>query len=165
MRRAPEPRRVAIFAAAAAVGVLATLALTLLASLIVGQKLVVIGSSTMEPALSDGDLLVERQVSPDEAEEDDIVTFSEPGTGRSLTRRVEAVQATGDTVRFVTRGDSSDTFERFSLPAGGRIGIPTRKIPLAGELAGPLGLLLLVAAGLAALAAVELSRRRTPAGP
>ena len=165
MRRgAPEPAHVAIFAAAAATGLLATLALTILASLVVGQKLVVIDSSTMEPAISDGDLLVERQVSPGDAEVGDIVTFSEPVTGRSLTRRVEDVGAAGDRVGFVTKADSGSTFERFSLPADGQIGIPARKVPLAGDLAGPVGLLVLVALALLAVVLAGLSRRRR-AGP
>jgi signal peptidase I len=161
-RAAPEPRQVGIFAAAAAAGVLATLLLTVLASLLIGQKLVVIGSSTMEPGLSDGDLLIERQVPPDEAERGDIVTFSEPITGRTLTRRVEEVAPAGDRVRFLTRADNADTFERFSLPADGQIGVPTRKVPLIGKLAGPVGLVLLPILGLLALAAVELSRRERP---
>ncbi|HKG35293.1 MAG TPA: signal peptidase I [Solirubrobacterales bacterium] len=164
-RRAPKPAHVAVFAAAAAAGLLATLALTILASLVVGHKLVVIGSSTMEPALSDGDLVIERQVAPGDAEVGDIVTFSEPVTGRSLTRRVEAVAETSGRVGFVTKGDSSPTFERFSLPADGQIGIPTRKVPLAGDLSGLTGLFVLLAFVLLGVAAVALSRRRHRAGP
>jgi signal peptidase I len=160
--RAPQPRQVGVFVAAALAGAVATLLLTILASLLIGQKLVAIGSSTMEPALSDGDLLIERELSPAEAEVDDIITFSEPGTGRELTRRVHEVAAAGDRVGFITRGDSSDSFERFSLPAEGKIGIPTRKVPLLGNVSGPLALLLLLALGLAALAVLAVSRGDRP---
>jgi signal peptidase I len=156
---APELRRIGIFLAAAVAGLLATLALTILASLLIGQKLVVINSSTMEPALSDGDLLIERQRPPAEAEPGDIVTFSEPGTERSLTRRVKEVAPAGARLRFLTQADNAKTFERFSLPADGRIGVPTRKVPLVGNLAGPAGLVALVVLVLLAFAAVELSRR------
>lgn len=159
MARAPKPRQVGIFVGAALAGLLATLLLTLLASLLIGQKLVVIDSKTMEPAISDGDLLVERQVSPAEAEQGEIVTISEPGTGRSLTRRVEAVAPAGERVRFITKADAGETFERFSLPADGQIGVPTRRVPLVGTLAGPIGLILLPVLILLALAVVELSRR------
>ena len=163
-RAAPEPREVGIFAGAAVVGLLATIALTLLVSLMIGQKLVVIGSSTMEPEISDGDLLIEREVSPAEAERGEIVTFSEPATDRSLTRRVVAVAPAGQRVRFLTRADSAETFERFSLPADGQIGVPTRKVPLVGNLAGPLGFVVLAVLILLAIAAAELSRRDRPGG-
>jgi signal peptidase I len=161
--RAPQPRQAGVFVAAAIAGAVATLLLTILASLLIGQKVVSIESSEMEPALSDGDLLIEREVSPAEADVEDIITFSEPGTGRELTRRVQEVAVARNRVGFITRGDSSDSFERFSLPAEGKIGIPTRKVPLLGNVSGPLALLVLLAIALAAVAVVAVSRGDQPA--
>ena len=53
-----------LFLLALLVGVVATLALTVAASAIFGHKVVAIHSSSMEPTLSDGDLIVARQVKP-----------------------------------------------------------------------------------------------------
>lgn len=161
------PRRARLALAGLLAGFLLTLLLTLLASLLAGQKLVVVGSGSAEPVLSDGDLVVERQASPSEAKTGDLITFSEPGSGRTITHRVQRVEVLPDRVLFLTRGDSSPTFERFSLPADGEIGVPIRRIPFAGDIAdltgGPAALVLLALLGAGALAAAGLSRRARPA--
>lgn len=161
------PRRARLALAGLVAGFLLTLLLTLLASLLAGQKLVVVGSGSAEPVLSDGDLVVERQARPSEAQAGDLITFSEPGSGRTITHRVKRVEVLPERVLFLTRGDSSPTFERFSLPAEGEIGVPIRRIPFAGDVAektgGPAALVLLALLGAGALAAAGLSRRARPA--
>lgn len=146
MARGSPQRLVAIFLGTALGGALATVILTTLFSLTVGQKMVVIDSSSMEPALSEGDLVVEREIHPAEANVGDIITFSEPGTGRTTTHRVRALRPRGGRVAFVTQGDSSGTVERFSVPADGEIGVAVRRVPVLGtvwdSLGGPLSLLI-----------------------
>ena len=160
----PTLRRAGIFAVCVLAGFAITLTLTVVASLAIGQKLIVIGSGSEEPYLHNGDVVIERQVHPTEARAGELITFSEPGTGRTLTHRVRKVRTEGASVAFVTQGDSSPTIERFSVPADGQIGIPLRRIPLAGDLAdflgGPWSLLVVPLIGVGLLAGVELSRRR-----
>lgn len=167
-RESPLARRVVLVAAWALVGAFATLVLTVLASLLAGQKLVVIGSDSQRPSLSDGDVVIERQVHPAEVEVDQIITFSAPGTGSQLTHRVVAVHAKGDRTTLLTKGDSSPTYERFTLPATGEVGVVIRRIPLAGRisdiLGGPLALIVLPLALLAVAGAFEVSRRRLRPG-
>ena len=162
----PAGTRVALFITAVLVGVVATLALTVAASAIFGHKVVAIHSSTMEPTLADGDLIVARQVEPADVNAGDLMTFAEPDTGRTLTRRVRAIVETGDEVVFETKADSLDEVERFSLPMNGQVAEPRRKIPLVGgvtELALVPGILVVLAlCGLLTVAAVALSRRLRP---
>ena len=159
-------QRVVLFLTALLVGVFATLALTVAASAIFGQKVVAIHSSTMEPTLSDGDIIVARQVQPADVNAGDLMTFAEPETGRTLTRRVRAIVETGDEVVFETKADNLDEVERFSLPIDGQVAEPRRRIPLAGNLGeallGPGALLLIPFLVLLGIGTAELSRRLKP---
>lgn len=158
--------QVLLFLTALFVGVIATLAMTVAASALFGQKVVAIHSTTMEPTLSDGDIIVARQVEPRDVDPGELMTFSEPETGRTLTRRVRAVVETGDEVVFETKADALDQVERFSLPLDGQIAEPRRRIPLAGNffdaLLGPAALVLLPLLVLLYLGTAELSRRLRP---
>ena len=155
--------RVLLFVTALLFGVVATLALTIAASAIFGHKVVAIHSSDMEPTLSDGDVIVARQGEPADVNAGDLMTFAEPETGDTLTRRVRAIVETGDEVVFETKADSLDQVERFSLPVDGQVAEPRRKIPLLGyvtEMALVPGILAVIAlTALMTAAAVVLSRR------
>ena len=91
------------------------------------------------------------------------MTFAEPQSGRTLTRRVRAIVELRDEVVFETKADAFDEVERFSLPIDGQVAQPRRKIPLVGYLAelamGPGILIVIALAGLMIVAVVELSRR------
>jgi len=157
-------RRLALLFAWALVGVMGTIVVTIAASLAVGQKLVVIGSESQEPSLLNGDVAIERQIHPDQVEAGQIITFSEPGTGHELSHRVKLVRRQGARTALLTRGDSSATYERFTLPDEGKVGVVIRRIPLVGRLAdllgGPLALVLLPLLVLGIAGGIELSRRR-----
>ena len=155
--------RFGLFVAALLLGAVGTLALTVGASAIFGHKVVANDSSSMEPTLSDGDLLIARQTQPPDIEPGDLMTFSEPGADNTITRRVRAIVETGDEVVFETKADALQAVERFSLPVDGQVAVPRRKIPLVGyvaELPLPAALAVVLAAvALMVVTAVVLSRR------
>ncbi len=165
-RSSPLPK-VLRLAAWVLVGLLGTLVVTFVGSLIAGHKLVVVSSDSQAPALHSGDVVVERQIHPGNVEVGQIITFSEPGTGRQISHRVVAVQslsALSGKVRLLTKGDSSGTFERFTVPEDGEVGLVLRRVPWIGHIASAIGgtltLLLLPLAVLGLAAGLELSRRR-----
>lgn len=165
----PALRRLGLLLAWALVGAMATLVIAIGASLMTGQKLVVIGSASEEPALHKGDVAIEREIHPSDVENGQIITFSEPGTGRQLSHRVQAVRRLpGGRVRILTKGDSSATYESFTVAADGSVGLVIRRIPFAGRIAdlvgGPLALLLLPLAICAVAGGIELNRRRLRPG-
>jgi len=155
--------RVLLFGTALLLGVVVTLALTVAASAVFGHKVVAINSSSMEPTLSDGDIIVARQVQPADIDPGELMTFAEPETGQTITRRVRAIVETGDEVVFETKADALDEVERFSLPVDGQVAEPRRKIPFVGylaELSLGLGVLVVIAVVCLVVAAtVALSRR------
>ena len=162
------PDRVLLFLTATLVGLLATLGLTVAASAIFGHKVFAIDSSSMEPVLSDGDIVVARQVKPADVDPGELMTFSEPESGESITRRVRAIVETGKEVVFETKADNLDEVERFSLPIDGQVAEPRRKIPLLGyvtemPLIAALALAIaLVGATVAAAVALIRRLRRQP---
>jgi signal peptidase I len=158
-----RPTRLILFLAAVLIGMLGTLGLAVAASAIFGHKIVAIESTSMEPTLSEGDLVVAREVLPADIDPGELMTFSEPETGETITRRVRAIVETGDEVVFETKADALSGVERFSLPVDGQVAEPRRKIPLAGYLAElpPVAALLVVFAvvGLVVALGVAVNRR------
>jgi signal peptidase I len=153
-------RRAGCFAAWLLGGFAATVLVTVLASLLLGQRVVIVLSGSMEPGLSTGDVLIERPLSPAEVEVGDVITFEEPGGGRRITHRVRDIEVRGERIVFTTKGDANNTTERWAIASDGELYTPKRRIPLVGHLAilakTPLGLLMLIVAPLLALATIEL---------
>jgi signal peptidase len=167
MRRFPRGRGCASLAGWVAVGLVGTLCLTVLASLLLGQRAVVVLSGSMEPAFSAGDVLIERSVEPSQVQTGQIVTFHEPGTDLVLTHRVRSVESRGARLVFTTKGDADDSVQRWAIARDGRLGQPLQAIPKVGYLVmfakTPLGLVAVVLLPLLAIAGFEIVRIWRPA--
>lgn len=146
-----------------------TLLLTVAWSLAVGQRTAVVLSGSMEPALSPGDVLIERGVEPSQVRIGQIVTFHEPGTDRMLTHRVRKIENRGARLVFTTKGDADNSVQRWSIGAGGELGQPVRLIPKIGHAVmfakTPLGFFAIVLLPLLALGGFEIFRIWRPRTP
>ena len=96
-----------------------------------------------------GDVVIASRVSPAEVRVGDIVTFSDPeGSGKLITHRVRRVRLANGTAHIVTKGDNTNTVERWDIPAGGSLGRVEYRVPLLGFLVfwlhGPFGRLGLI---------------------
>lgn len=128
-------RRVRVGAAASwcLAGFCFAILLAAVAPMLVGLKTYTVRSGSMTPAVRTGDVIVARQIAPTEASVGEIVTFKDPaGGGELITHRVRAIETSPEGIRFVTRGDANNSFERWSVPADGRIGELAYRIPLLG---------------------------------
>jgi signal peptidase len=97
-------------------------------------------SGSMEPAIGAGDVVVVRTIAPLDAKVGDVVTFRSPEEpGRLLTHRATSIQASGDTVSFVTQGDANTGAERWSIAAGGTIGKVEYRLPKLGYVTNRIG--------------------------
>lgn len=102
---------------------------------VTGRHNFAILSGSMMPTLDIGDLVIEHPVRPTEIRMGDIVTFRDPDNAeRLLTHRVVRYHVTPVQVDVVTRGDANHTFERWSIPTSGTVGVVEFRVPKAGYL-------------------------------
>ena len=141
-RTAPRPRsrppgasalgRASGFAAALAIAVLALVC----AGWITGHRTLVDRSDSMRPALSAGDLVVNRSTPAREITPGDIVTFEDPALGHNITHRVVERRPEGANLAFVTRGDANSGVERWSARPDKRLGRLVTAVPGVGFVLG-----------------------------
>ena len=151
----------AVLTAICAVAVLALVGFALARPL--GFRVLVDHSDSMAPAIRTGDLLVAKDIPPRQAHVGDVITFHAPDGGRLTTHRVVRRRLNpGARWTFTTRGDANTAGERWDVPADGRVGRVTVRLPRAGYALGwlgrPLWAVVLVAGGGLLLAAL-LARR------
>lgn len=151
----------------------AALALALVAPLAAGWRTFTVVSGSMEPTIAVGDAVVVKPILAREARVGDVVTFADPDDRRRLlTHRVARVGERRGALAFVTRGDANTGVERWSIAPGGRMGRLAYRVPKAGYLLaaartreGRIGLLVLPALLLGALAIVGIWKPSTKAAP
>ncbi len=114
----------------------AILALAIAGPLVVGDHPHTDLSGSMEPAISPGDVVIDEQIAPREAQVGDIVTFRDPQDGsKLLTHRVVSTKDAGSYIWFATQGDANNTREHWRVSATGEIGRVVYKVPWVGHLA------------------------------
>ncbi len=144
-------------------GLVLGLALAITVPYLFGNKSLTVLSGSMEPTLHVGDVVIVHEISPLTARVGDIVTFRDPADAtRLITHRVRSIQAVGNTVRFVTKGDANTAVENWKISADGKIGQVQYRIPRIGYMLawirGKLGRLMLVVVPALVLGAWEIHR-------
>ena len=152
-------------------GVLVTLAglvLIAVAPRVAGWDSHVVVSGSMEPRLAPGDVVLTRQVLPQELQPGQVLLFPDPDRpDRLLLHRLVSFDDQG---ALVTRGDANQSNDSVPVPAAGVIGQAELRIPYVGlpaywRLQGSWGHIALVAGVLAAATVfVTCSGGRTRAG-
>jgi signal peptidase I len=162
MSRLRPARRPLALAAWLLAGFVAAMLLVVAGALLLGDRAVVVLSSSMEPAFSPGDVLIERSVEPRQVEIGQVVTFHEPGSDRMLTHRVRRIETRGPKLVFVTKGDADNGIQRWAIDPGGELGQPLGRIPAIGRAVmlakTPLGLIGIVLVPLLLVAGWEIFR-------
>lgn len=118
--------------------------LVLLVALVAGfpavvgaEESYVVVSSSMEPAIGAGDLVVVNSIDPTAVAAGDVITFRQPGPSdpeMRTTHRVVEVLSQGDSVAFRTKGDANDAPDANPVPADALIGTVSFHVPYAGYL-------------------------------
>jgi signal peptidase I len=174
-RGAARPHGVAFRLEMLLVGAVSLFAASVLATVLLGYRPLVVSSGSMRPALQVGDLVVTTGVAADHLHPGDIVSFDDrTGTGDLVTHRVRSVVTNGSEARVETRGDANTVSEIWDVPSRTVLRRTVLDVPAVGGLVSDLGApsvrvgLLGTGAGLAvvvAYAAIRKHRRtRTPLG-
>jgi signal peptidase len=98
-----------------------------------GFRSLIVMSGSMRPAIGVGDVVLVKTVPADQAQVGDVVSFRDPSRSQELvTHRVVAIQAHGDQLAFVTKGDQNTGTENWTIGKSGTIGRLSLHIPAAG---------------------------------
>jgi signal peptidase I len=150
-------------AAAAGLGALGLAAVALAG--LTGQRAFIVGSGSMQPAIATGSVVIGHRVPATDLQPGQVVTVATGHRGY-VTHRVVAVERSDAGVRLILRGDANGTADPVPYSAGSVyrtwLVVPGLGYLLAW-LAGPLGLLLVGAAG--GLVAIRLARNLSAQRP
>jgi signal peptidase len=157
------PRRLAKLVVWAIVGAGAFLTLVVAGPLALGDHPHTDLTGSMEPVISPGDVVMDEQIKPSEAQIGDIVTFRDPqNQSKLLTHRVVAMHRVGSKLAFATKGDANNTREHWQVPVDGQIARVIYWVPWIGQIAvfarTKLGWVILVGLPLLLLMGEELRR-------
>ena len=120
-------------AATVALGAAAAILLILVAARALGYQALIERSASMQPAIRTGDLLASRTIPVRGLRVGDVATFPDAARpGVLLTHRVVAIRRGGSRVDITTRGDANRAAERWSAPAGDRVGRVALTLPRLG---------------------------------
>ena len=101
----------------------------------IGWRVNTVLSSSMEPALKVGSLVVTRPVEPEKVEVGDMITFNPVSVGENMiTHRVIGI-AMNSPIHFATKGDASDKPDPVTVPEQNVIGKICLHIPYWGYFA------------------------------
>jgi signal peptidase I len=107
---------------------------------LVGYQSFTVLSGSMEPAISTGDVILVKKMSPLEARIGDVITFRSPDQPEKIvSHRVRSLEVADGVVRFVTRGDANTGVERWQVPESGQIGKVTLHVPKLGYITNKVG--------------------------
>ncbi|MCL9812749.1 signal peptidase I [Natranaeroarchaeum aerophilus] len=94
----------------------------------------VVTSDSMSPEIEGGDVVIVTERSPDQIEEDDVITFAPPGDDeRRTTHRVVEIEEEDGQTQFVTQGDANENPDPQPVAAERVIGEVTLTIPYFGR--------------------------------
>ena len=101
-----------------------------------GDDAYIVTSGSMQPAIGPGDVVVTKDVSPDEIESGDVVTFNvDSNTDRGyITHRVVEIREENGERYFKTKGDANEDPDPGYVPASAAHGAQHLHIPYLGYL-------------------------------
>ncbi|MFW6436948.1 MAG: signal peptidase I [Halococcoides sp.] len=129
----------------------------------------VVLSSSMEPAISPGSVVIVTASPTDQIDAGDVITYRHPeGSSTRVTHRVVEVIEDGNDRQFRTRGDALEQADVWTISGSDVIGRVTLTIPFVGYLVqfanSTVGIIALVIVPAVALGISELLAVRTKLG-
>ncbi len=146
---------------------------TIVACLVVGlfffsYRFEIAYGSSMQPALSDGDMIWVKYLDVADVKVGDIVTLSSPDEG-AITHRVIKVQSLlQEGYLLETKGDANLSAEAWEISADGRVPVSLARVRFAGYvldfLGSVLGRVLLIGVAVVTVVPMLMRRRRMAGG-
>ena len=131
-----------------------------------GYKPMMVLTDSMSPTIKSGDLIIIKEVDPDNLNVGDIITFFDPaGNGQTtVTHTITSVIRTNDVLMFETKGDNNNAPDRLLVEPDAVIGVYVFRIPIVANIAIYMqtvpGLIICFFVPLSALLLYDYVRRR-----
>lgn len=100
-----------------------------------GYSMLTVQSGSMEPTISEGDVIIVEEVKDlEDLEEGDIITFHTVIDMKSVinTHRIVEITEEGDMIQFITKGDANEEADLSVVGSGNVIGKYSLRIPKVG---------------------------------
>ena len=127
-----------------------------------GNRLYVVDSGSMEPALRMNSLVVVNERTPDQIEMGDILTYYGPESRTRVTHRVVEIGPNHE--YFITQGDANNAEDALPVERERVIGIVALSIPFVGYmfrfLSSTQGIIFIISVGIIAFIAPLLFKRK-----
>lgn len=129
---------------------------------LLGYKYFTVLSNSMVPYFETGDMVIIKEVTQSDVNENDVITFKEEN-GKFITHRVIEIKNHDGIVQFVTKGDNNNVKDEDMVTGQNLVGKQVFLIPKAGYivkfLSGPIGFILLVLLPILGYFCLELYER------
>lgn len=99
---------------------------------IMGNKFFTVLTGSMEPTIMTGDLLIAKEVAPEEIKAGDIITFGSLNSNNITTHRVKEVLNENGEIKYITQGDANNVQDPNPVPGEVLIGKVVKWIPKVG---------------------------------
>lgn len=82
---------------------------------IVGYKPFIVLTGSMEPSIKSGDLVIVKEINPEELKEEDIIAFRHTKEDVVLIHRIVGKETKEETTILKTKGDNNNTEDKFEV--------------------------------------------------
>lgn len=101
---------------------------------IFGNKFYIVLTGSMSPTIKVGDLVVVKEVKPEDIKENDIITFGSNSSDNITTHRVKEVLNDGQNIQYVTQGDANNVEDPIPVQSEVLLGRVNKVVPKVGTI-------------------------------
>lgn len=101
---------------------------------IMGHKFFTVMTGSMQPSIMVGDLVIAKELPPEQINVGDVITFKSQNSGNITTHRVKEVIKDGAGIKYITQGDANNVQDQNPVESKAVIGKVVKCIPKVGTI-------------------------------
>lgn len=101
---------------------------------ILGNKFFIVLTGSMSPTIKVGDLVVVKDINPEDISADDVITFGSTSSANITTHRVKEVLNEGGNISYITQGDANNVEDPMPVESEVVLGKVSKVVPKAGTI-------------------------------
>lgn len=100
---------------------------------IMGHKFFTVMTGSMQPSIMVGDLVIDKEISPEKIKVGDVITFKSQNSENITTHRVKKIIKDGGQIEYITQGDANNVQDQNPVKSNLVIGKVVKCIPKVGN--------------------------------